>query len=433
MKRQLYRIAAAILTIALSMVCFAETTTRDDPTQRLIALGYLSKEYTKEGYQAALRDFRRGNDLPEGGDTLSASEKALLMGENARSQSEYIAAMVQAMNERAELSLGAYGGAVKELQLKLKEYGYYHDVCNGAFNESTEEAVRRFRLACGLGVIGICDASVYLRLYEGEPLSYDAFLEQTACGMGDTGDNVRTLQVWLRKIGGSGFSVTGSYGVMTARAVKTFQKNNGLEETGRADIETIRAIAEAVLEKSAPKSDNSEPLPDWSTIAAMLREEGYAPADEYNAQSQLSVLKYQIAHGLNPTGTPDAELVRSLTNGVLPVSQDAPVEEPNREAIAEYAYSLVGKKFNYYSSYGFVEYVCLRNGVEIPEEGAVQMQAIKDMKDTTAGDIIGCFENEQLVWGVVYEPGCMVCVRSGLCVLHYPDMQAGAQLYKVVL
>lgn len=57
----------------------------------------------------------------------------------------------------------------------------------------------------------------------------------------DENDTVKAMQLRLYNIGyiADKDNVTGYYGEVTAEAVKKFQKNNGLKETGTADNATL--------------------------------------------------------------------------------------------------------------------------------------------------------------------------------------------------
>jgi len=65
--------------------------------------------------------------------------------------------------------------------------------------------------------------------------------------LGATGAEVTKCQKLLQAAG-SGIKVTGEFGIGMASAVRSFQKKNGLEVTGKIDAKTLKK-----LEESAPK------------------------------------------------------------------------------------------------------------------------------------------------------------------------------------
>lgn len=63
---------------------------------------------------------------------------------------------------------------------------------------------------------------------------------------GSSGDRVERLQRSLRALGFDAGTPDGAYGAQTETAVKSFQRQNGLENDGIAGAQTIKAINNAV-------------------------------------------------------------------------------------------------------------------------------------------------------------------------------------------
>ena len=59
--------------------------------------------------------------------------------------------------QTAVLRQGASGGEVKELQRRLKEWGYYNGSVDGVYGKQTVEAVKYFQRKNGLTPDGIAD------------------------------------------------------------------------------------------------------------------------------------------------------------------------------------------------------------------------------------------------------------------------------------
>ena len=66
---------------------------------------------------------------------------------------------------RPILRMGSEGTAVSELQAALKLLGYYTDVVDGVYRESTAIAVSRFQQASGLNADGITGPTTWDRLF----------------------------------------------------------------------------------------------------------------------------------------------------------------------------------------------------------------------------------------------------------------------------
>ncbi len=66
--------------------------------------------------------------------------------------------------QTAVLKQGATGGEVKELQRRLKEWGYYKGSVDGIYGKQTVEAVKYFQRKNGLKVDGIAGRATYVAL-----------------------------------------------------------------------------------------------------------------------------------------------------------------------------------------------------------------------------------------------------------------------------
>ena len=63
--------------------------------------------------------------------------------------------------QTAVLRQGASGGEVKELQRRLKEWGYYNGAVDGIYGKATVEAVKKFQRKNGLTADGIAGRSTF--------------------------------------------------------------------------------------------------------------------------------------------------------------------------------------------------------------------------------------------------------------------------------
>lgn len=112
---------------------------------------------------------------------------------------------------------------VTQLQYLLREFAPTLAV-DGQYGPGTQAAVRTFQTKVGLPVNGsMLTNADWTRLFD-----------RNIIGIYAQGNHVRSAQVRLTRIYGPIFGVTvdGSFGPVTERAVKTFQKSSGLEQTG---------------------------------------------------------------------------------------------------------------------------------------------------------------------------------------------------------
>lgn len=66
--------------------------------------------------------------------------------------------------QTAVLRQGSKGGEVKEVQRRLKQWGYYSGAVDGIYGKGTIEAVKRFQKKNGLTADGICGRATYVAL-----------------------------------------------------------------------------------------------------------------------------------------------------------------------------------------------------------------------------------------------------------------------------
>lgn len=136
---------------------------------------------------------------------------------------------------------GTRGEDVKEVQKKLKSWGYYNGPIDGIYKNKTYEAVKIFQWKNGLRVDGVVG-------------------NETKKALGISGRKVspkynKDVAIAQRKLKQWGYykgSVDGIYGPATYAAVVKFQKKNGLSVDGYIGPETKKALG--IAEKSKAKN-----------------------------------------------------------------------------------------------------------------------------------------------------------------------------------
>jgi len=150
----------------------------------------------------------------------------------------------QAPAVKQALLLGDDGEEVTRLQKRLAELTYFGGEFDGFFKESTQKAVRDFQSDFGLEVNGIADLPTQSVLYATKyrPLE-----------KGDSGDGVKALQSRLIELEFYDGKISGNYLDGSFAAISAFQKKNGLNVTGNADVKTLELLFDAgrALSKTA--------------------------------------------------------------------------------------------------------------------------------------------------------------------------------------
>ena len=153
---------------------------------------------------------------------------------------------------------GDTGDAVKKVQKKLKNLGYYDGSIDGDYGSGTKAAVKSFQKKNGLNVTGKVNKNTLTKLNSSGAKKADSSDKKEGnsdgtCGVGDTGEAVKKVQRRLKKLGYYKGSIDGDYGNGTKTAVKSFQKKNGLSVTGKVNKNTLTKLNSS----SAKKADES--------------------------------------------------------------------------------------------------------------------------------------------------------------------------------
>ena len=148
------------------------------------------------------------------------------------------------------LRIGSNGASVKEVQRALIERGVaVYGGVDGVYGPATRRAVKKFQRSRGLSVTGTVDGATAraLGLSSGSTSSSgssgSAKSQLRGLGPGARGPAVEDLQ---RRLIAADVPVAGGadgvYGPATRRAVRLFQRWNGLRQTGRVNAATARHL-----------------------------------------------------------------------------------------------------------------------------------------------------------------------------------------------
>lgn len=198
--------------------------------QRLRDLGYLAD--SADGVfgsrtQAAVELFQRENGLDETGVANAATLRALY-ADSAKSCSSYI-----------DLQRGDSGYRVRELNKRLKELYYLEGSVGSNYNSATVAAVTRFQQEVGLKQTGKATTTVQKELFAKDAPEYSGYI---TLRRGDENARVKDMQRRLSELGYYTGKLDGYFGKETQVAVRAFQNAAGLEDTGVADPETLKAL-----------------------------------------------------------------------------------------------------------------------------------------------------------------------------------------------
>ncbi len=134
------------------------------------------------------------------------------------------------------------GKNVVDLQRRLKQLGY--DIgtyeIDGIYGPQTEDAVRKFQQKRGLDSTGSLDQQTWQELVDAGFKIGDRMLYIKNPPF--RGDDVRTLQYWLKSLGFYPSKENGIFGAKTHSAVIDFQKNMNISDDGIVGDDTIKGL-----------------------------------------------------------------------------------------------------------------------------------------------------------------------------------------------
>ena len=221
------------------------------------------------------------------------------------------------------LQYGDTGDDVEEMTERLRDLGYMEDDVR-RYSSAVRNAVKTFQKINGLYADGVAGQATLALLYSDKAIAYGASGTYLTLQRGDKGlDSIYNLQRRLKELGYYTIAVDGVYGSGTERAVRHFQRINGLEKTGIADHETQKLLYSSSAKKaSSASAEEYKTLSRSSTyhpavvpLQRRLKELGYAvgSADGYfGSNTYRAVREFQRRNGLKTTGVADEATQRVL-------------------------------------------------------------------------------------------------------------------------
>ena len=184
------------------------------------------------------------------------------------------------------LKLGSTGDKVRDLQADLTALGYYYGDITGHFGSLTQTAVKKFQQAKGLtqdGVAGTTTLNAIASTLKSNGLSSSTGSSGSSLREGDSGSAVLEMQTLLKELGYYYGELTGSFGSLTKKAVRSFQDAQGLTVDGIAGTNTLNK-----LYALAGKTNSSSASSATGTTVKESESYGRINKDNVNLRSSYS-------------------------------------------------------------------------------------------------------------------------------------------------
>ena len=148
------------------------------------------------------------------------------------------------------LKKGSRGPMVKELQEGLNILGYNPGPPDGIFGKITEQCTKAFQRDHRLPVDGLFGRETMAKFNAAlGQVPNEPNLGDRPLSPGASGPDVAALQEHLAEVGFSPGSFDGAYGPQTVRAVRNFQRDNGLTVDGITGPQTIAALSFKLIDQ----------------------------------------------------------------------------------------------------------------------------------------------------------------------------------------
>lgn len=147
---------------------------------------------------------------------------------------------------------------VRELQVRLRQLGYFNTNPTGTIGPITRNAISKFQQKSRLPVDGVADAQVLeavRRASTGGAITQQPSRDYLT--VGDRGDNVALVQERLSQLGFSNTNPDGFFSDYTRESVIAFQQSSRINATGNVDWPTWQALGLNSLAAGNPAEANS--------------------------------------------------------------------------------------------------------------------------------------------------------------------------------
>ncbi len=308
--------------------------------KRLKELGYYNSTIDGQfgsGTLKAVKAFQARNGLTQDG-AVGESTLKKLNSSSAKKATDDADEKTEADEDDGTLRQGSKGTAVKTLQQKLKDLGYYKSSVDGVYGSGTIAAVKAFQTRNKLTVDGVAGTSTLKVLYSASAKAAedeekeDEKEEDTTLRAGSYGNEVKKVQERLKELGYYKNSIDGSYGSLTVAAVKAFQQRNGLTVDGVCGSSTLSKLNSSSAKAAADAEDDDddknessnssdETLRPGSSGTAVkelqyrLKELGYYTGSRdgvYGTQTRTAVMSFQTRNGLTVDGIAGPATLKKL-------------------------------------------------------------------------------------------------------------------------
>ena len=289
-----------------------------DTLDRILALGSTGNDVVNVqnylinlGYLKGTADGSYGNVTKAAVIMFQANES---LGVNGKVDNDTYLRIQQTDKKFISLKKGSMGNSVAVMQSYLIKLGYLDISVNGEFGTETEKALKRFQSVNGIISDGVAGTQTLGVLYGASPKNNtDLEVLDRTLKVGMNGDDVKSVQQYLKDLGYLDSIVDGNYGNVTKVAAIMFQANEGLYVDGEIGNQSYKILQTTdkkfITLKKGMKNSTVKTMQKYLIKLGYLNE---SADGDFGTITENALRTFQIKNGITVDGIAGRETLKTL-------------------------------------------------------------------------------------------------------------------------
>lgn len=289
-----------------------------DTLDRILTLGSTGNDVVSVqnylinlGYLKGTADGSYGNVTKAAVIMFQANES---LGGNGNVDNDTYLRIQQTNKKFISLKKGSMGNSVAVMQSYLIKLGYLDISANGEFGTETEKALKRFQSVNGISSDGVAGTQTLGVLYGASPKNNtDLEVLDRTLKVGMNGDDVKSVQQYLKDLGYLDSIVDGNYGNVTKVAAIMFQANEGLYVDGEIGNQSYKILQTTdkkfITLKKGMKNSAVKTMQKYLIKLGYLNE---SADGDFGTITENALRTFQIKNGITVDGIAGRETLKTL-------------------------------------------------------------------------------------------------------------------------
>lgn len=289
-----------------------------DTLDRILTLGSTGNDVVSVqnylinlGYLKGTADGSYGNVTKAAVIMFQANES---LGGNGNVDNDTYLRIQQTNKKFISLKKGSMGNSVAVMQSYLIKLGYLDISANGEFGTETEKALKRFQSVNGISSDGVAGTQTLGVLYGASPKNNtDLEVLDRTLKVGMNGDDVKSVQQYLKDLGYLDSIVDGNYGNVTKVAAIMFQANEGLYVDGEIGNQSYKILQTTdkkfITLKKGMKNSAVKTMQKYLIKLGYLNE---SADGDFGNITENALRTFQIKNGITVDGIAGRETLKTL-------------------------------------------------------------------------------------------------------------------------